>query len=198
MPYKDRRVGIETQKSYDDKSLSGFWTLYANGANILDIGFKGHIEGCGPIAEHAIGVDLDYPGYDGHTLPFENESQDTVYSSHCLEHIPDDVHAIQDWFRVLKTNGHIIVVVPHAYLYERKMTIPHSKWNGDHKRAYTPGSLLSMIERALVPNTYRVRHLSDNDLNYDYSRTFDEHPHGCYEIDCVIQKIISPIWPVQK
>jgi hypothetical protein len=34
-----------------------------------------------------IGVDIGFPDYDGVTLPFADESVDTVYSSHVLEHI---------------------------------------------------------------------------------------------------------------
>jgi hypothetical protein len=54
---------------------------------------------------HAIGVDLDFPGYDGTTLPFADESVDTVYSSHMLEHVPDYRATIRDWHRVLEFRG---------------------------------------------------------------------------------------------
>jgi SAM-dependent methyltransferase len=190
------KVGIESEKSYDRKSVDGFWTKYLGGPRILDIGFKGHVEGHGPIVPDAIGIDLDYPGYDGITLPFPDQSVDAIYTSHCLEHIADEVGVLRDWFRVTRTGGHIIIVVPHAYLYERKLTIPHSQWNGDHKRSYTPASLTAAVEKALVPNSYRVRHLCDNDLDYDYGRMPDEHPHGCYEIELVIQRIAPPVWMV--
>ena len=69
------------------------------GPKILDIGFKGggvYTSGVVPILEGAVGVDLDYPGYDGMTLPFGTGTQDTVYSSHCLEHIPDFIRAMQE------------------------------------------------------------------------------------------------------
>jgi len=197
-----RKVGIESGKTYQQKLNSGFWDRYVVSPvpglqpSVLDIGFKGHVEGHLPIVEGAIGVDLDYPGYDGRTLPFADQSQDAVYSSHCLEHIPDDLHAIREWHRVTRIGGHIIIVVPHAYLYERKMTIPHSQWNGDHKRPYTPALLLKTVETALLPNTYRVRHLCDNDTEYDYSIPPDQHPWLCYEIELVLQRITPPTWTV--
>lgn len=189
-----RRVGTEARKSFDDKLDSGFWNRYVTGPNVLDIGFKGYENDIVPIVEGAIGIDLDYPGYDGSTLPFPDESQDAVYSSHCLEHIPNYQQVIQDWYRVTKVGGHIITVVPSAMLYERKRR-PPSRWaHWNHQRFYTPGVLLAEFERALTPNTYRVRHLAENDARYRYDLPSDHHPDGCYEIELVIEKIRPPTW----
>jgi len=65
-------------------------------------------------------------------------------------------------------------------------------WN--HLRFYTPQSLLAEFESTLVPNTYRVRHLAENDARYRYDFPTDRHPDGCYEIELVIQKIVPPGW----
>jgi predicted SAM-dependent methyltransferase len=194
-----RPVGGEARKTFDQKIESGFWARYINGPNVLDIGFKGYsnVRGVVPITPAAKGIDLDYPGYDGRRLPFEDQSQDAVYSSHCLEHIKNYREAIADWYRVTKIGGHIITVVPHAYLYERAVS-PPSKWNQDHKRFYTPSSLLAEFELALKPNSYRVRYLEDNDESYAYSNGPNTHPFGCYEIVLVIQKIASPTWELCK
>jgi|GEM_PF-6495240 len=194
-----RPVGGEARKSFDEHALSGFWSRFITGPNVLDIGFKGYadVTGVVPITPTAIGMDLDYPGYDGTTLPFPDESQDAVYSSHCLEHIPDYKTTIQEWHRVTKIGGHIITVVPHAYLYERGHS-PPSIWNGDHKRFYTPSSLLLEFEQSLVPNSYRVRYLDDNDRNYKYENPPHTHPFGCYEIVLVIQKIAPPSWSLRS
>jgi SAM-dependent methyltransferase len=189
-----RRVGHEARKSFDDKLESGFWNRYIGGQNVLDIGFKGYDSGVVPIVDGAVGIDLDFPGYDGLTLPFADESQDTVYSSHCLEHIPNHLQIIRDWYRVTKVGGHIITVVPHAMLYERKRR-PPSRWAGwNHQRFYTPQSLLAEFECALVPNSFRVRHLAENDANYSYDYPTERHPDGCYEIELVIEKIGLPAW----
>jgi len=189
-----RRVGHEARKSFDSKLDSGFWARFITGPNVLDIGFKGYDDDVVPIVEGAIGIDLDYPGYDGLTLPFEDESQDAVYSSHCLEHISNNLQVIRDWYRVTKTGGHIITVVPHAMLYERKRR-PPSRWAGwNHQRFYTPQSLLAEFETALVPNSFRVRHLAENDAEYSYDYPTERHPDGCYEIELVIEKIPLPAW----
>lgn len=187
-----RKVGAESQRTYDDKLCNGFFTKYMSG-NGLDIGFAGYIDGAEPIRPDAIGVDIGYPGYDGKTLPFPNNSQDYVYTSHCLEHIVNYKQAIGEWHRVTKTNGFIVIVVPHQYLYEKKISLP-SKWNDDHKRMYTPSSLLLEIENSLPPNTYRVRLLEDGDAGFNYDLGPSIHSNGQYEITLVIQKIQPPKW----
>lgn len=190
-----RPVGRESRKSFADKIASGFWTRFVTGPAVLDIGFQGGAApgSVVPIVPGAIGVDIDYPGYDGRILPFADNSQDAVYSSHCLEHIPDHIKAIQEWHRVVKVGGHIITVVPSAHLYERRRRVP-SRWNRDHRRTYTPASLLAEFEAALAPNSYRVRHLVENDAGYQYGLPPDLHPEGCYEIEMVVEKIAPPDW----
>jgi SAM-dependent methyltransferase len=190
---ENRRVSGEAAKSYALRRESGFFDRYLCGASILDVGFRGGDTTAVPITETAIGVDLDFPGYDGLTLPFANASQDAVFSSHCLEHISDPIHALREWFRVTKVGGFVIVIVPHQFLYEKKRELP-SNWSGEHLRFYTPGSLMAEVEGALSPNSYRVRHLCDNDLRFDYTIGPDRHSFGCYEIELVLEKIPSPAW----
>jgi len=180
----------------------GSYKEYLRGKG-LDIGSKGYTGefneiGSSPL-ENATGVDLDYPDYDGINLPFETESQDFVHSSHMLEHVPTEnlAKVFQEQHRVLKVGGHLVISVPHQFLYERKTELP-SIWNRDHKRFYTPASLMREIEESLEPNTYRVRILQDRDKDYDYSRPLSKgHPVGEYSIECVIEKIISPSWDIR-
>lgn len=182
-----RKVGPESRKTYQKKIDNGFFNKFMKG-NGLDIGFSGGEKDSLPILETAIGVDLDFPGYDGKTLPFPNNSQDYVYSSHCLEHIVDYKHTLQDWFRVTKINGYIIIVVPHRDLYEKKLDLP-SRFNGDHKRFYTPASLLKEIEESLPNNHYRIRHLHDNDFKHNYNDPPEKHGNWEYELEVVVEKI---------
>ncbi len=186
--------GAEVRKVYKERVESGFFKKYFGGRVVLDIGFKGAGNPEGKtIVPHATGVDIDYPGYDGTTLPFETESVDTVSSSHCIEHVWFPESAIRDWFRVLKIGGFLVCFAPHQYLYEKRR-FPPSVYNPDHKRFFTPGKLLGMFEDALAPNSYRVRHLRDNDLWFDYAIDPHRHSFGCYEIELVIEKIQSPLW----
>ena len=195
----ERPVGWESRKTYASKIANGFFDRYLSGSAILEIGYKGGIDGAVPIVPQAIGIDLDYPGYDGATLPFPDESQDAIYTSHCLEHISDYNRAILEWFRVLKPGGHLVIIVPHQYLFERRHELP-SRVPG-HLRFYTPASLLHQIEEVIEPNSYRVRHLVDNDFGFDYSILPWEDPHyvvGCYEIELVLEKIHPPYWTIYR
>ncbi|MDY0780915.1 class I SAM-dependent methyltransferase [Tenacibaculum sp. IB213877] len=45
-------------------------------------------------------------------LPFVDESFDVVFCNHVLEHIPDDTKAMQELYRVMKTNGFGIFQIP--------------------------------------------------------------------------------------
>lgn len=186
-------VGEEARKNFGVWLRDGFYEKYLSGEKVLDIGFQGYIDEVRPITPTAIGVGLDYPGYDGKTLPFADGSQDTVFVSHCLEHIDDYRTVIADWFRVLKVGGHLVIAVPHQYLYERRLMLP-SQFNIDHRRLYTPASLLREVEEAIDPLNYRVRLLIDNDRDFDYSIEPEDHACGCYEILLVIEKIARPVY----
>ena len=186
--------GAEVRKTHRLRLERGFTQKYLSGAVVLDIGYRGAGNPEGKtIVPHAIGVDLEYPGYDGHRLPFGDGSVDCVSSSHCLEHVWMHHAAIRDWHRVVKPGGYIVCFVPHQFLYEKR-AIPPSLWNPDHKRFFTPGTLMACFEEALEPNTYRVRHLADNDTWFDYGIGPDRHAVGCYEIELVLEKIRHPGW----
>jgi SAM-dependent methyltransferase len=189
-------VGEEARKNFPFWREDGFLDKYLSGKNILDIGYEGYLDDVRPITPAAIGVGLSYPGYDGRTLPFNEGSQDAVFVSHCLEHIDDYRNAIADWFRVLRIGGHLIIAVPHQYLYERSLNLP-SNFNLDHRRLYTPASLMREVEEALDPLCFRVRLLQDNDRGFDYSIGPKKHAAGCYEILLVIERIERPKWAAE-
>ena len=164
----------------------------------LDIGYRGEHgdENIIPVLPDAVGVDLDYPGYDGVRLPFPDHSQDYVFASHILEHIQTKnvSSVIQDWARVVRPGGHIIIAVPHRDLYEKQRHLP-SRWNLGHHRLYTAGSLLWEVETALPDvHAYRVRECYDNDKDFNYSTPPEKHSSGCYEVVCVLEIEPKIIW----
>jgi SAM-dependent methyltransferase len=66
----------------------------------------------------------------------QNDSYDFCFSSHSLEHIANPLKAISEWLRIIKNNGHIIIIVP-----EKSVCF-------DHKRNYSKFStLLSQYEK---------------------------------------------------
>lgn len=184
----------EAGKSYQHRLRSGFLDRYCSGSLVLDVGFSGYDPlNSKPAVPNAIGVDIDYPGYDGRTLPFADNSVDTVISSHCLEHIQFDHHAIRDWHRVLKVGGFIVCFVPSQALYEKRRFLP-SRFNEDHKRMYTPARVCQSFEEALEVNSYRVRHMAENDRGFNYDLGPEVHSDGAYEIELVVEKIRKPRW----
>lgn len=192
----NRFVGYESRKAYRRRCETGFWDAFIAGPAVLDIGYRGGINGALPIVDGAIGIEPGYPGYDGVTLPFPDGSIDTIHCSHVMEHLP--IGYICDWFRALRDGGTVIIMVPHAYLYERRLSVPPSRFSPEHLRSYTPGSLLSEIESQLKPNSYRVLHLTDVDDGYDYDLPIEVHPMGCLEIECVLRKRQPPVWNVER
>ncbi len=181
-----KNVGEESRKTFLQKLDDGFFSKYMNG-NGLDIGGKGYVD-AHAILPSATLVDLDYPNYDGITLPFDNNSQDYVYASHTLEHIEDYGNALNEWLRVTKKGGHVIIVVPHKFLYEKK-DAPPSRFNEGHLRFYSPASLLKEIEDSLTFGSYRVRHLRDNDERHNYQDPPEVHGRWLYELEIVLEKL---------
>ena len=179
-------VGEESSKTWYEKYHNGFFDKFMSGKG-LDIGYKGYLERkVEPILPSAKGLTLE--DYDGTNLPFPDNSQDFIYSSHVLEHISNRSEVIRDWFRVIKKGGFIVCVVPHKWLYERKENLP-SHWNEDHKIFYEASNLCKEFEQAVPPNTFRIRHLLENDKNHIYNVPVEIHASGCYELEIVLEKL---------
>lgn len=193
----NRPVGLESRKLYEYRRQIGFWDAFIPGRNVLDIGYRGGLMDALPICDGAFGIEFGTPGYDGLHIPIADEWADAVHASHVLEHVDPPEEYLAEWFRKLRVGGCMLLFLPHAYLYERRLTVPPSRFSGEHLRAYTPGSLLQEIERALTPNSYRIRHLADIDYGYDYTLPIDVHPIGAFEIECVIEKTTPPAWQVE-
>ena len=120
-------------------------------------------------------------------------SQAVVLAVLHLQDVVDYRAALRAWFRPVRVGGRLVIVTPHAFLYERQLGLP-SRWRPGQRRLYTPASLLQEVEEALAPNTYRVRYLSDLDEGYDYALDDEEPPSGRSEIVLVLEKITPPAW----
>jgi SAM-dependent methyltransferase len=65
--------------------------------------------------------------YYGHAaaLPFHSNSLDYVASSHVLEHVANPLAALAEWYRVLRPDGIVYLVVPdrrHTWDHTRQLT----------------------------------------------------------------------------
>jgi GT2 family glycosyltransferase len=73
-------------------------------------------------------------------LPLESATFDTVISRHILEHLVSTRKILEEWGRVVKPGGRMIIAVPNQ---ETRQTIP---LNYQHVRAFTPQSLTYEME----------------------------------------------------
>jgi hypothetical protein len=124
------------------------------------------------------------------------ERFDVVVSYWLLQDLPDYRSAIRGWFDLLSPGGHLILIVPHAFLYERQVALP-SPWRVQQRRLYTPGSLGQELEEALSPNEYRVRWLGDLDAGYDYGLNRNVEPTGGSDVALVVERIRPPVWSLE-
>jgi SAM-dependent methyltransferase len=179
------RSAGETTKARPRRLSEGFFEKYCRGRG-LDIGYGGDL-----LAENCRGFDFE----DGDAQYLEglpDEEFDFVYSSHTLEHLPDPVTALKNWWRVLKPGGYLIIYLPHRDLYEKKKTLP-SRWNTDHKHFFLP-------DRDDPPDTIGVEPLLKRALSgfeVVYVKTCREghtitdpevHSDGEYSIEAVVRK----------
>lgn len=182
-----KRFAPETGKARKRRLQEGFFQKYCLGKGI-DIGCGQH-EQVMPEAERWDKGEGDATFMEG----VADASYEYVYSSHCLEHIVDQECALQNWLRILKKGGFLIIAVPHRDLYEKRMTLP-SRWNKDHKRFYLP-------DQASLPDTVSLRQVIDdaigNQIEWIYLKVCNRgwlplpdrvHPVGEYQIEAVVRK----------
>ncbi len=176
----------ETSKAKSRREREGFFEKYCSGKGI-DIGYGGD-----PVTSDCDVWDAEHG--DAQTLPgVRDASYDFVYSSHTLEHMLDPSAAVQNWWRVLKPGGFLILYIPDRDLYEKKTTLP-SRWNEDHKAFF-------LLERDEEPDTVGMmpmihRVLSNFEIAYakrcSEGHTINDpsvHSDGEYSIEAVVRKI---------
>lgn len=174
----------------ENKLSKAFCDVYLSGVDFLDVGLP---SGRKPSVAQSEQPDADAARLASEAPPEGDETQDVVLADRQLQLAANYRSAIQEWFRVLKRGGFLVVLVPHHFLYEKKASLP-SQWNAAHQRFYTPASLMGEFEEALIPNSYRLRYLADVDRGYDYRRDDTAEPEASGEIACVIEKIEPPPW----
>ena len=122
---------------------------------------------------------------------------DFVHSSHCLEHLDDPSQALQNWFRVLKPDGYLIIMVPDEDMYEQG-EFP-STWNGDHKFTFTiskknswsPKSINILDLLETLDENHEIIKIQKLDASYRYNiPRFDQSltPIGECGIEIIIRK----------
>lgn len=87
-----------------------------------------------PLAKNIISWDITN-GDAQYLKDLDDNAFNFAVSSHCLEHMNDPYVAIQNWVRVIRPKGYLIITVPDEDLYEQNMW--PSNYNGDHKFSFT-------------------------------------------------------------
>jgi SAM-dependent methyltransferase len=122
-------------------------TGYDIGCNRIEWSFPGSI----PI-DPVISSD-----FDAYNLP--TQTVDYIYSSHCLEHLPDWVAALDYWTKCIKSKGILFLYLPH---YSQEYWRP---WNNKkHKHIFTP----EILRDYLLGNGYENIFYSEKDLNNSF------------------------------
>jgi abequosyltransferase len=138
------------ERAYYRFKQNGIELLCFTGEITLHIGYR-H-DGSAtlkPITERSIGIESGYSGYDGVTLPFESASIDTVYLSDYFPTKFDIAKAVQEWRRVLREGGHVVI----SNALGR---------GGAEDEPVSISSILAPIEAALTVGEYQVMHCSQS------------------------------------
>jgi len=183
---------METSKAYNRRLAAGWFDKYITG-KVIDIGCgRFGSFGADPITPDCEMHDIDM--CDAHTMEiYEDESFDTVYSSHVLEHMEDPQKAVENWWRILKPGGHLVISVPEMFSYERQLHLP-SRWNDDHKTMWVWGISLSYEWvynladiTAWVNSAYTLEHI-DHAITCTNLSALNKHGDGEYSIEIILKK----------
>lgn len=177
----------ETSKAENRRKAEGFFDAYCKGRGI-DIGYGGDL-----LCSNAKGWDMEH-GDAQYMTGVPDIKYDFVYSSHTLEHMVEPSVALQNWWRVIKPNGYLMLYVPDRDLYERKQRLP-SKWNPDHKHYFTLGvesppdtiNLVNLVSSSL--KGFKIIYAKVCNNNY-VDNGIESHAQGEYSLEMVIQKLV--------
>jgi len=81
-------------------------------------------------------------------LPFEDNSFDCIVGSGALEHTARDYESLKELYRVLKTDGHLIIThLPNRFSYV-EFAARHFRKSGFHRRLYSVSEISTLLKRS--------------------------------------------------
>jgi len=110
---------------------------------------------------------VDIVAYADELPMIADSSQDFVFASHVLEHFPNPLGALTEWYRIVKDNGWIILAQPektrmwdidrpitglditidrHKRKFKSKSLPPHPPNGGSHWSVWTVGEFLKVVD----------------------------------------------------
>lgn len=147
----------------------------------LDLGFGGDA-----ITSHAIRVDLPVPYADTGSQPvqlggdtsklhwFNDNVLDFIYSSHLLEDFVDTKAVLQEWLRVLKPGGRLIIFCPDEQRFRSHCQKTGQPYNPHHKHAEFSLSFVKTI-LAEIGGTTVIHETPDVDI-YSWELVVEKTP----------------------
>src|SRR5260221_368954 len=122
--------------------------------------------GCGSdlVVPHAIGIDardlptvkhrIDDLSLIGLAYPQYINSCDVIFSSHCLEHVPDDHGMLWSLGKLIKPGGILAIYLPDTRYYD-------DAWNVEHVHSYIYEVFLRWFERSFADRFQIIEHGPD-------------------------------------
>lgn len=97
-----------------------------------------------------------------------DEECDYVYSSHMLEDLNDEdiIPCLNEWFRILKDNGYMMIYCPVQNVYKRHCEITNQPYNKDHKVEYFS---LRYLKNKLKQINYKYEIIKEIPIMNNYS-----------------------------
>ncbi|MEN4054237.1 methyltransferase domain-containing protein [Sulfurimonas sp. NWX79] len=161
-------MGFEASKT---KEILTDWEKNLLSGDGIDIGC-----GLDPIMPTARAFDID-DGDANCITQYVDKQYDYVFSSHCLEHMHNPQEALNEWWKIVKSGGHLIFTVPDEDLYEQGY-FP-SLFNDDHKSTFTISKRKSWSDKSYnlldlvssLPESTLIK-IELQDLDYDRSSLY--------------------------
>lgn len=161
---------------------------------------KGGLDiGCGPkkVWPHLVGVDSGKDtelfgvsmkpdivvGSAERLALFANESMESVFSSHLLEHIANWQSALREWWRLVKVGGHLCLYLPHADLYPN---CGQPGANPDHKHDFRPEDITDFFALALPDWTLLHCEVRDQADEYSFLLVLRKEAPGAGQADATL------------
>jgi predicted SAM-dependent methyltransferase len=107
---------------------------------------------------NATPIDLDFDDpWHADNLP--EDQVDYIFSSHCLEHVPDWIETLLYWTKKIKSGGTLFLYLPH---YDQEYWRP---WNNrKHKHVFLPDMLFDFMKDVGYTDIF----VSQRDLNHSF------------------------------
>ena len=87
---------------------------------------------------------------------FKPNSIDIIVSSHVIEHVPDDLKALNESYEILKPSGRLLFITPNKNRFTRyiaqKFHLDKYFLYDEHEREYTEKGILALLSKSKFRN----------------------------------------------